>query len=176
MASLLSRQQPVHFIGIGGIGMSALALILAKRGQRVSGSEPKSSPIVKQLSDLGVEVFPEQTASTITTLTTGEAAAPQVVVSSAIPEHNPELKAAREQGLTVLHRSDVLAALIDEQPAIAVAGSHGKTTTSTVITTLLAAAGEDPTAVIGGVVPCYGSNGHAGEGRLLVAEADESDG
>ena len=176
MASLLSRQQPVHFIGIGGIGMSALALILAKRGQRVSGSEPKSSPIVKQLGDLGVEIFPEQTASTITTLTTSGTAAPQVVVSSAIPEHNPELKAAREYGLTVLHRSDVLAALIDEQPSIAVAGSHGKTTTSTVITTLLAAAGEDPTAVIGGVVPCYGSNGHAGEGRLLVAEADESDG
>ena len=89
MASLLSRQQPVHFIGIGGIGMSALALILAKRGQRVSGSEPKSSPIVKQLSDLGVEVFPEQTASTITTLTTGEAAAPQVVVSSAILSTTP---------------------------------------------------------------------------------------
>ena len=132
MASLLNRQKPVHFIGIGGIGMSALALILAKRGQRVSGSEPKSSPIVKQLGDLGVLVFSEQTASTITTLTTSRTEAPQVVVSSAIPEHNPELKAARDHGLTVLHRSDVLAALIDEQPSITVAGSHGKTTTSTV--------------------------------------------
>jgi len=176
LVSPLRRQQPIHFIGIGGIGMSALALILAKRGYRVSGSEPKQSPILKQLSELGVCVYPEQVASTIESLTTGEAGAPQVVVSSAIPEENPELKAARTHGLTVLHRSDVLAALIAEQPSIAVAGSHGKTTTSTVITTLLATAGADPTAVIGGVVPCYGSNGHAGEGRLLVAEADESDG
>ncbi|MGC6482945.1 MAG: UDP-N-acetylmuramate--L-alanine ligase [Synechococcus sp.] len=176
MASPISRQQPVHFIGIGGIGMSALALIMAKRGQCITGSEPKSSPIVKQLGDLGVQVFTEQLASTISTLTAGEHPHPQVVVSSAIPEHNPELKAARDRGLTVLHRSDVLAALIAEQPSIAVAGSHGKTTTSTMITTLLAAAGEDPTAIIGGTVPCYGSNGHAGQGRLLVAEADESDG
>ena len=156
--------------------MSALALILAKRGYQVSGSEPKQSPIVKQLGDIGVRVFPEQVASTINTLTESGAIVPQVVVSSAIPDHNPELQAARSKGLTVLHRSDVLAALIAQQPSIAVAGSHGKTTTSTVITTLLAAAGEDPTAVIGGVVPCYGSNGHAGEGRFLVAEADESDG
>lgn len=172
----LSRQQPIHFIGIGGIGMSALALILAERGHRVSGSEPKQSPIVQGLQKLGVRVFPEQLASTIETLSQGHGEAPQIVVSSAIPDHNPELKAARSLGLTVLHRSDLLAALIAEQPSIAVAGSHGKTTTSTVITTLLAAAGEDPTAVIGGVVPCYGSNGHAGAGRLLVAEADESDG
>ena len=176
LVSPLSRQQPIHFIGIGGIGMSALALILAKRGYQVSGSEPKQSPIVKQLGDLGVRIVHEQLASTIDALTQGDAPAPQVVVSSAIPDTNPELQAAKAQGLTVLHRSDVLAALIAEQPSIAVAGSHGKTTTSTVITTLLAGAGEDPTAVIGGVVPCYGSNGHAGEGRLLVAEADESDG
>mgnify|MGYP001967561233 FL=1 len=176
MSSLLSRQQPIHFIGIGGIGMSALALILAKRGQRVSGSEPKQSSTVHELAELGVRVFPQQIAETIKAVTSADGPQPHVVISTAIPDHNPELMAARALGLTILHRSDVLAALIAEQTSIAVAGSHGKTTTSTVITTLLAAAGEDPTAVIGGVVPCYGSNGHAGEGRLLVAEADESDG
>lgn len=176
MSSLLSRQQPIHFIGIGGIGMSALALILAKRGQRVSGSEPKQSSTVHELAELGVRVFPQQIAETIKAVTSEDGPQPHVVISTAIPDHNPELMAARALGLTILHRSDVLAALIAEQTSIAVAGSHGKTTTSTVITTLLAAAGEDPTAVIGGVVPCYGSNGHAGEGRLLVAEADESDG
>ena len=176
MASLFSRQQPIHFIGIGGIGMSALAMILAKRGLRVSGSEPKTSPIVQQLAALGISVFSEQVAATIDQLVHRDGPPPQVVVSTAIPDHNPELVAARAHNLEVLHRSDVLAALIEDQPSIAVAGSHGKTTTSTVITTLLEAVGEDPTAVIGGVVPCYGSNGHAGRGRLLVAEADESDG
>ena len=153
MASPLSHQKPIHFIGIGGIGMSALAMILAKRGRQVSGSEPKPSPIVEQLSQLGISVFPEQVAATIDQLVTRDGLLPQVVVSTAIPEHNPELVAAKAHNLEVLHRSDVLAALIDDQPAIAVAGSHGKTTTSTVITTLLEAVGEDPTAVIGGVVP-----------------------
>ena len=176
MASPISREQPIHFIGIGGIGMSALALILSSRGYQVSGSEPRRSPSVDQLTERGVRVFPEQNATTIEQLLYRHSVSVQVVVSSAIPEHNPELVAARQHQLPVLHRSDVLAALIAEQPSIAVAGSHGKTTTSTAVTTLLAAAGDDPTAVIGGMVPCYGSNGHAGKGRLLVAEADESDG
>ncbi len=176
MASPISREQPIHFIGIGGIGMSALALILSSRGYQVSGSEPRRSPSVDQLTERGVRVFPEQNATTIEQLIDRHSVSVQVVVSSAIPEHNPELVAARQHQLPVLHRSDVLAALIAEQPSIAVAGSHGKTTTSTAVTTLLAAAGDDPTAVIGGMVPCYGSNGHAGKGRLLVAEADESDG
>jgi len=176
LARLLSRQQPIHFIGIGGIGMSALALILAERGYSVSGSEPRHSAIVQQLMARGITVMDAQLASTIDRLVAGAASLPLVVVSTAIPESNPELVAARARGLSIWHRSDILAALIAEQPAMAVAGSHGKTTTSTVITTLLAAAGEDPTAVIGGVVPCFGSNGHAGSGRYLVAEADESDG
>ena len=120
-------------------------------------------------------VFSEQSAATIDALlVSGDA--PVVVISTAIPDSNQELIWAREQNLEIWHRSDLLAALIDRQPSIAVAGSHGKTTTSTLITTLLLEAGEDPTAVIGGIVPCLGSNGHAGHGRLLVAEADESDG
>jgi len=176
LALLLDSHQPVHFIGVGGIGMSALARILADRGQTVSGSDPRDNATVQNLRDRGVRIFSEQTAASINTLLEAHERAPIVVISTAIPDDNPELVRARERGLDIWHRSDLLAALISLQPAIAVAGSHGKTTTSTLITTLLHQAGEDPTAVIGGIVPCIGSNGHSGQGRLLVAEADESDG
>ena len=175
MASPLERQHPVHFIGVGGIGMSALARILADRAHPVTGSDPRDNATVRQLKELGVGVYPEQNAKTIQAIT-ASGQKPIVVVSSAIQETNEELVQARVAGLTIWHRSDLLAALIAEQPSIAVAGSHGKTTTSTLITTLLVKANEDPTAVIGGIVPCLKSNGHAGRGRLLVAEADESDG
>jgi len=176
LALLLDSHQPVHFIGVGGIGMSALARILADRGQTVSGSDPRDNATVQNLRDRGVRIFSEQTAASINTLLEANERAPIVVISTAIPDDNPELVRARERGLDIWHRSDLLAALISQQPAIAVAGSHGKTTTSSLITTLLHQAGEDPTAVIGGIVPCIGSNGHSGQGRLLVAEADESDG
>ncbi|MFL0769290.1 MAG: UDP-N-acetylmuramate--L-alanine ligase [Prochlorococcus sp.] len=176
MASTLNRQQPIHFIGVGGIGMSALALILAERGHRISGSDTRDTPTLQQLKHVGVQVFNAQLPANIQALCMQSMQPPVVVVSTAIPASNPELQAAMEAQLTIWHRSDLLAALINNQPSIAVAGSHGKTTTSTVLTTLLAEAGEDPTAVIGGVVPCFRSNGHAGQGRLLIAEADESDG
>jgi UDP-N-acetylmuramate--alanine ligase len=172
----LDRQQPLHFIGVGGIGMSALAGILAARGHTVSGSDRRTTPVVERLRQQGVMVFLEQLAETIRAVCEATTATPVVVVSSAIPESNPELAEARRRGLRVVHRSDVLAALISSQPSIAVAGSHGKTTTSTLIATLLEATDQDPTAVIGGVVPAFGSNGRQGQGRLLVAEADESDG
>ena len=155
--------------------MSALARILVDREHPVTGSDPRNSATVRQLQELGVGVYPEQNATTIQAIT-ASGQKPIVVVSSAIQETNEELVQARVAGLTIWHRSDLLAALIAEQPSIAVAGSHGKTTTSTLITTLLVKANEDPTAVIGGIVPCLKSNGHAGRGRLLVAEADESDG
>ena len=155
--------------------MSALAKILADRGHPVSGSDPRETPTSRQLTQLGVSVFHDQTAATIEALL-AKGLRPIVVVSTAIPASNPELSRARAAKLEIWHRSDLLAALIDQQPSIAVAGSHGKTTTSTLITTLLMEAGEDPTAIIGGIVPCLESNGHAGHGRLLVAEADESDG
>ena len=155
--------------------MSALARILVDRGHPVSGSDPCRNATVRQLTELGVRIFPEQTAATIKAVTRS-GLRPTVVISSAISQNNPELMEAREAGLPIWHRSDLLAALIAAQPSIAVAGSHGKTTTSTLITSLLVNAGEDPTAVIGGIVPCLDSNGHAGQGRLLVAEADESDG
>ena len=177
MPRLIDRQIPVHFIGVGGIGMSALARILVDRGHTVSGSDPRNNATTQQLKSLGVTVYDRQDASSIDALLASiSQKAPVIVISTAIPESNPELHRAREQGLVIWHRSDLLAALIEQQPSIAVAGSHGKTTTSTLITSLLMAAGEDPTAVIGGIVPCIGSNGHAGQGKLLVAEADESDG
>ena len=175
-ALLLDRRQPLHFIGVGGIGMSALAGILAERGFDVSGSDPKDNAVSTQLRHLGVRVFREQNAATVAAIRSGTSTAPLVVVSSAVPEGNAELQEARRCGLTVVHRSDVLAALINAQPSIAVAGTHGKTTTSTLVATLLQATNNDPTAVIGGVVPAFGSNGRHGAGRLLVAEADESDG
>ena len=156
--------------------MSALARILADRQHRVSGSDPRDNSTVQQLRACGVRVFPRQTADTIDALLRDSGSSPIVVISTAIPETNPELARARQVGLEIWHRSDLLATLIAQQPSIAVAGSHGKTTTSTLITTLLHTAGADPTAVIGGLVPCLGSNGHSGQGRLLIAEADESDG
>jgi UDP-N-acetylmuramate--alanine ligase len=173
---VLDRDQPLHFVGIGGIGMSALAGILVERGFAVSGSDPRPSPVVRRLAALGVRVYGEQTAATIESLLAEGGAPPLVVLSSAVGETNPEVAEARRRGLALCHRSDVLAALINHQPSIAVAGSHGKTTTSTLIATLLEATGQDPTAVIGGIVPAFGSNGRQGSGRLLVAEADESDG
>ena len=173
---LLDRHQPLHFIGVGGIGMSALAGILAERGYAVSGSDPRDHAVLDRLRRLGVRVFLEQSATTVAAIRSGTSVSPLVVISSAVPETNPELAEARRMGLAICHRSDVLAALINSQPSIAVAGSHGKTTTSSLIATLLAATNHDPTAVIGGIVPAFGSNGRHGKGPLLVAEADESDG
>jgi UDP-N-acetylmuramate--alanine ligase len=176
LAPLLDRHQPLHFIGVGGIGMSALAGILAERGYAVSGSDPRDHAVLGRLRRLGVRVFLEQSAATVAAIRSGTSVAPQVVISSAVPETNPELIEARRVGLAICHRSDVLAALINSQASIAVAGSHGKTTTSSLVATLLAATHHDPTAVIGGIVPAFNSNGRHGQGRLLVAEADESDG
>jgi UDP-N-acetylmuramate--alanine ligase len=165
--------------------MSAIAGILADRGFGVSGSDPKDNAVLADLRSRGVRVFLQQSAATITAILAtpspelGQAQPgprPLVVVSSAVPSSNPELMEARRLGLEVCHRSDVLGALIRSQSAIAIAGSHGKTTTSTMVATLLAGTNQDPTAVIGGIVPAFGSNGRSGAGALLVAEADESDG
>ncbi|MEB3266509.1 MAG: UDP-N-acetylmuramate--L-alanine ligase [Cyanobacteriota bacterium] len=176
MAPQLDPLQPLHFIGVGGIGMSALAGILAQRGQAVSGSDRRDNAVVAQLRQCGVQVVLEQTAASLDGLLAASRLRPRVVLSSAVPASNPELARVRELGLEVCHRSDVLADLINSQRSIAVAGTHGKTTTSTLITSLLLATGADPTAVIGGIVPALGSNYRHGQGSLLVAEADESDG
>ena len=156
--------------------MSAIAGILADRGYSISGSDPRDNAVLQDLRSRGVRVFREQSAATIDAIRSGTSCPPAVVVSSAVPASNPELVEAERAGLQTWHRSDVLAALIAAQPSISVAGSHGKTTTSTLVASLLHATNHDPTAVIGGVVPAFASNGRNGDGPLLVAEADESDG
>lgn len=194
--------RPFHFIGVGGIGMSALAYVLAKRELPVSGSDLRLSHITQQLQEQGVHIFWSQDASNLeffqsvkcsepgssiqATATTpgrhqlselGQAdCLPQVICSTAIHAANAEYRAALELGCPIFHRSDVLAALIQEYRGIAVAGTHGKTTTSSLIGYLLLQAGVDPTIVVGGEVAAWGGNARVGQGPYLVAEADESDG
>ncbi len=163
--------KPFHFIGIGGIGMSGIAHILAKKGLQVTGSDIASNPISRRLEALGVKVFLGHQSSNI-----NPADQPQIVCSSAINPQNVELQLALTHGLPVLHRSDVLAALMAEFDSIAVAGTHGKTTTSSLIGFLLLQAGLDPTIVVGGEVSTWEGNARLGQSSYLVAEADESDG
>ncbi|MGB3136813.1 MAG: UDP-N-acetylmuramate--L-alanine ligase [Nodosilinea sp.] len=195
--------RPFHFIGIGGIGMSALAYILTKRKLPVSGSDLRLSHITRRLQEAGAHIFWQQEAanlsyfpgvqqaSTATSEWTGAIsslaveqrrtnvtsdATPQVVCSTAIDTRNPEYQAALDLGCPILHRSDLLAALIQEYSSIAVAGTHGKTTTSSMVGQLLLNAKLDPTIVVGGEVSSWGGNARMGQGPYLVAEADESDG
>lgn len=163
--------RPFHFVGIGGIGMSAIAYILAKQGFTVSGSDLSSNRITQKLQDLGVKIFQGHHADNIDL-----ANAPQVVCSTAINQQNPEFQVALANGLPILHRSDLLAALIEQFQAISVAGTHGKTTTSSLVGFLLLKGGIDPSIIIGGEVSAWQGNARLGNGKYLVAEADESDG
>ncbi|WP_448381134.1 UDP-N-acetylmuramate--L-alanine ligase [Gloeomargarita sp.] len=164
--------RPFHFIGIGGIGMSALAYILARRGLPVSGSDVSPNGISARLEGLGVRVTPQDGSG----LRAWGAILPQVICSTAISDANGEYQLARALGCPMFHRSEVLAALAQEYESILVAGTHGKTTTSGLIGHVLVQAGYDPTIVIGGEVSTWGGNARLGQGRFLVAEADESDG
>lgn len=204
--------KPFHFIGIGGIGMSALAYVLAKRKLPVSGSDIRSSNITQQLSAIGAHIFHTQDATNLefflsetdlgcealptavvspnsTGVLLGERynsvgkstanklkALPQVICSTAINPANLEYQAALDLGCPIFHRSDLLAALIQDYQTIAVAGTHGKTTTSSIIGYMLLQAGVDPTIVVGGEVKAWSGNARLGQGHYLVAEADESDG
>ncbi len=177
--------RPFHFIGIGGIGMSALAYILVERELPVSGSDIRSTNITQKLQSLGAQVFWQQEAQNLNYfmqgsaegLAAGSQALPQVICSTAIRPTNPEYKAALNLGCPIFHRSDVLAALIEEAPqSIAVAGTHGKTTTSSLIGFLFMQAGLDPTIVVGGEVSAWQGNARVGDSPYLIAEADESDG
>ncbi|MDF9816273.1 UDP-N-acetylmuramate--L-alanine ligase [Streptomyces sp. SPB162] len=158
-----------HFIGIGGAGMSGIAKILAQRGAQVTGSDAKDSETAEALRALGVAVRIGHDARHLAADTTC------VVVSSAIRAENPELAAAAERGIPVVHRSDALAALMDGTRPIAVAGTHGKTTTTSMLAVSLSALGLDPSYAIGGDLDAPGSNAHHGGGEIFVAEADESD-
>ena len=160
-----------HFIGIGGAGMSGIALVLHERGCRVTGSDLKSSHYVRELEAAGIPVRVGHDAATI------DEAMPQVVVTStAIPETNPEVVRARELGIPIWPRAKMLSWLSGTQRTIAVAGTHGKTTTSSMVATMLDKMGLDPSFLIGGVVEGYGTNGRNGSGEHFVCEADESDG
>ena len=160
---------PIHFVGIGGIGMSGIAEVLMTLGYTVQGSDAKRSKITDRLESLGATVFEGQRAENI-----GDAGV--VVISTAIKKGNPELEEARRRGLPVVRRAEMLAELMRLKSNIAIAGTHGKTTTTTMVATLLDAGGFDPTVINGGVIHAYGSNARAGAGEWMVVEADESDG
>ncbi|AZL60347.1 UDP-N-acetylmuramate--L-alanine ligase [Tabrizicola piscis] len=160
---------PIHFVGIGGIGMSGIAEVLMTLGYRVQGSDAKASKITDRLVKLGAVFHEGQRAENI-----GEAAV--VVISSAIKKGNPELEEARRRKLPVVRRAEMLAELMRMRSNIAIAGTHGKTTTTTMVATLLDKGGFDPTVINGGVIHAYGSNARAGAGEWMVVEADESDG
>ncbi|HEM46870.1 MAG TPA: UDP-N-acetylmuramate--L-alanine ligase, partial [Alphaproteobacteria bacterium] len=166
---MLRRARRIHFVGIGGIGMSGIAEVLFNLKFDVTGSDIAESPITERLSSLGISVKTGHDASHV-------AGADAVVVSSAIRADNAELAAAREAGIPVIPRSDMLGELLRMKTGIAVAGAHGKTTTTSMAAAVLEHAGLDPTVVVGGRVKSRGSNVRLGKGEYLVAEADESDG
>ncbi|MCP1199701.1 UDP-N-acetylmuramate--L-alanine ligase [Notoacmeibacter sp. MSK16QG-6] len=159
----------VHFIGIGGIGMSGIAEVLHNLGYSVQGSDQADNANVKRLRDKGISVFVGQSGDNL-----GDAEV--VVVSTAIKRDNPELMAARERTLPIVRRAEMLAELMRFRQAIAVGGTHGKTTTTSMIATLLEAGRLDPTVINGGIINAYGTNARMGEGEWMVVEADESDG
>jgi UDP-N-acetylmuramate--alanine ligase len=161
--------EPVHFIGIGGAGMSAIALVLAGLGVRVTGSDLKASRYTRLVEEAGVRVVVGHAAANL-----GDPAL--VVISSAIPGTNPELREARRRDIAVLQRAEMLARVMAMRRGIAVAGTHGKTTTSSMIAHALHETGKSPTFLVGGEVNDRGSNAGVGDGEWLVAEADESDG
>jgi UDP-N-acetylmuramate--alanine ligase len=159
----------IHFVGIGGIGMSGIAEVLLNLGYRVSGSDLKESDTTERLRKLGGEISIGHRAENVTT--------PHVVViSSAVKNDNVEVMAAREKQVPVIPRAEMLAELMRLKYGVAIAGAHGKTTTTSMVATVLAAGGIDPTVVIGGKLNSLGTNAKLGQGEFLVAEADESDG
>ena len=166
---MFRRFQHIHFVGIGGIGMSGIAEVLANLGFRVSGSDQKKSDVTAHLEELGVEVTEGHAAENV-----GDAHV--VVRSTAVRDDNPEIIEARRHSIPVIPRAEMLAELMRMKPhTVAVAGSHGKTTTTSMVATVLGIAGLDPTFVIGGIVRTYRANARLGKSDLMVVEADESD-
>jgi UDP-N-acetylmuramate--alanine ligase len=160
---------PVHFVGIGGIGMSGIAEVMLNLGYMVQGSDQSESGNVKRLRDKGVHIAIGHNAANLTGVKV-------VVVSSAIKSDNPELVASRAQRLPVVRRAEMLAELMRLKSCVAIAGTHGKTTTTSMVATLLDAAGFDPTVINGGIINAYGTNARLGAGEWMIVEADESDG
>jgi UDP-N-acetylmuramate--alanine ligase len=160
---------PVHFVGIGGIGMSAIAEIMLRIGYQVQGSDARAGANTERLEKLGAKVFIGHSAAQI-------AGASAVVFTSAVKPDNPELAAARARRVPLVRRAEMLAELMRLQYSVAVGGTHGKTTTTSMVAAILDAAGFDPTVVNGGIINAYGANAKVGEGDWIVVEADESDG
>src|SRR6478735_4997562 len=165
---MFAKIQRIHFVGIGGIGMSGIAEVLINLGYKISGSDLKSSAITERLAELGATIFEGHRAENI-------AGAEVVVVSSAVLSDNPEIMEARSLHVPVIQRGEMLAELMRLKYGIAIAGMHGKTTTTSMVAAVLAAGGLDPTVVVGGRVDAMGSNARLGKSQYLVAEADESD-
>lgn len=168
MKDRMRKINRIHFVGIGGVGMGGIAEVLLNLGYSVQGSDLKDSRVTNRLRGLGAEIFIGHRAGNI-----GDA--DLVVVSSAIDPANPEIAAARDQRLPIVRRAEMLAELMRFRYAIAVSGTHGKTTTTSLVASVLAEAGEDPTFLIGGRLKSADTNGRLGDGHYLVAEADESD-
>src|SRR5208337_1376790 len=165
---MFAKIQQIHFVGIGGIGMSGIAEVLLNLGYKVSGSDLKTSSVTQRLAGLGAVIFEGHRAENI-------AGAEVVVTSSAIAVDNPEVAEARRLHVPVIQRAEMLAELMRLKYGIAIAGMHGKTTTTSMVAAVLAAGGLDPTVVVGGRVDAMGSNARLGKSQYLVAEADESD-
>jgi hypothetical protein len=166
---LPSQIGPIHFVGIGGIGMSGIAEVLCNLGYTVQGSDASEGANVTRLREKGVRVSVGHRAENI-------AGAEVMVVSTAIKRDNPELTAARAQRIPVVRRAEMLAELMRLKSCVAIAGTHGKTTTTSMVATLLDAGGLDPTVINGGIINAYGTNARLGAGEWMVVEADESDG
>jgi UDP-N-acetylmuramate--alanine ligase len=166
--SMMGRVRHIHFVGIGGAGMSGIAEILHNLGYKISGSDLKSSHVTLHLQKLGIAVMQGHCGEHVV-------GSDVVVVSSAVAKDNPELQTAREKRIPVIPRAEMLAELMRFRHGIAIAGTHGKTTTTSLIASILAEAGLDPTFVIGGQLNSIGSNARLGSSKYLVAEADESD-
>ena len=160
---------PIHFVGIGGIGMSGIAEVLMNLGRDVQGSDASDNANVKRLREHGAKVFVGHDAANL-----GKAAV--VVVSTAIKRDNPELVAARARRIPVVRRAEMLAELMRLKSCVAIAGTHGKTTTTSLVAALVDAGGFDPTVINGGIINAYGTNARLGAGDWMVVEADESDG
>ena len=166
---MFKRYQHLHFVGIGGVGMSGIAEVLLNMGYRVTGSDARRGEAVERLERLGAKVFIGHEASNVD-------GAHVVVYSSAVARDNVEVQAARLRGVPVIPRAEMLAELMRLKYGIAIAGTHGKTTTTSMVAAVLGAGGFDPTVVVGGRVHGLGANARLGQGEFLVAEADESDG
>src|SRR5471030_2613859 len=160
---------PIHFVGIGGIGMSGIAEVLMNLGYTVQGSDASDNANVKRLRDKGAKVSIGHKAENLD-------GAEVLVVSSAIKRDNPELVAARDKRLPVVRRAEMLAELMRLKSCVAISGTHGKTTTTSIVASLLDAGGLDPTVINGGIINAYGTNARLGAGDWMVVEADESDG